>query len=157
MSRQFQVIGVPLFDNEMIALAGKNGANISKQMKRRVNKMGIPEYGLKCIGQRSTDTFLGFPFNIAYATLAKILEEITLFVALGVEGNLKCVHFYDNQFEAVETLLKEILMCTKTALEVSQEFKDLCQLFRENQITLDVLFNLMSIDMFLADTLPIKL
>jgi thymidylate synthase len=30
MSRQFQVIGVPLFDNEMIALAGKNGANISK-------------------------------------------------------------------------------------------------------------------------------
>jgi hypothetical protein len=33
MSRQFQVIGVPLFD-EMIALAGKNGANISKQMKR---------------------------------------------------------------------------------------------------------------------------
>jgi hypothetical protein len=27
----FQVIGVPLFDNEMIALAG---ANISKQMKR---------------------------------------------------------------------------------------------------------------------------
>jgi hypothetical protein len=32
MSRQ--VIGVPLFDNEMIALAGKNGANISKQMKR---------------------------------------------------------------------------------------------------------------------------
>jgi hypothetical protein len=32
MSRQFPVIGV--FDNEMIALAGKNGANISKQMKR---------------------------------------------------------------------------------------------------------------------------
>jgi hypothetical protein len=41
-------------------------------------------------GTRNTDTFLGFPFNIAsYATLAKILEEITLFVALGVEGNLK--------------------------------------------------------------------
>jgi hypothetical protein len=58
--------------------------------------------------------YVFFPFNIAYATLAKILEEITLFVALGVEGNLKCVHFYDNQFEAVETLLKEIL-CTKTA------------------------------------------
>jgi thymidylate synthase len=93
-------------------------------------------------GQRSTDTFLGFPFNIAsYATLAKILEEITLFVALGVEGNLKCVHFYDNQFEAVETLLKEILMCTKTAHWRFLKFKDLCQLFRENQITLDVLFN----------------
>jgi thymidylate synthase len=98
-------------------------------------------------GQRSTDTFLGFPFNIASATLAKILEEITLF-ALGVEGNLKCVHFYDNQFEAVETLLKDTDVHEDCTLEVSQEFKDLCQLFRENQITLDVLFNLMSIDMF---------
>jgi hypothetical protein len=48
MSRQFQVIGVPLFDNEMIALAGKNGANISKQMKREeLIKMGIPEYGFE--------------------------------------------------------------------------------------------------------------
>jgi thymidylate synthase len=46
--------------------------------------------------------YVSFPFNIAsYATLAKILEEITLFVALGVEGNLKCVHFYDNQFEEI--------------------------------------------------------
>jgi hypothetical protein len=34
MSRQFPSHRVPLFDNEMIALAGKNGANISKQMKR---------------------------------------------------------------------------------------------------------------------------
>jgi hypothetical protein len=33
---------VPLFDNEMIALAGKNGANISANETRRVNKMGIP-------------------------------------------------------------------------------------------------------------------
>jgi hypothetical protein len=39
-------------------------------------------------------------------------------------------------------------MCTKTHTGGFQEFKDLCQLFRENQITLDVLFNLMSIDMF---------
>jgi thymidylate synthase len=77
--------------------------------------MGIPEL-VWCIGDKEAQIRFGFPFNIAsYATLAKILEEITLFVALGVEGNLKCVHFYDNQFEAVETLLKEILMCTKTA------------------------------------------
>jgi hypothetical protein len=36
----------------MIALAGKNGANISKQMKREeLIKMGIPEYGFECIGK----------------------------------------------------------------------------------------------------------
>jgi thymidylate synthase len=54
----------------MIALAGKNGANISKQMKREELIKLFPGTDLKCIGdKRSTDTFLGFPFNIAsYAT-----------------------------------------------------------------------------------------
>lgn len=56
--------------------------------------------------QRSVDTFLGLPFNIAsYALLAKILEHITGYKALGIEGTLKCVHFYDNQYEAVKELL----------------------------------------------------
>jgi len=46
------------------------------------------------------------PFNIAsYALLAKILERITGYKALGIEGTLKCVHFYDNQYEAAEELL----------------------------------------------------
>lgn len=54
----------------------------------------------------SVDTFLGLPFNIAsYGLLAKILEEITGYPALGIEGTLKCVHFYDNQYDAVEELL----------------------------------------------------
>jgi thymidylate synthase len=61
----FQVIGVPLFDNEMIALAGKNGANISKQMKRRVNKNGYSRVVEELHWGQRTDTFLGFPFNIA--------------------------------------------------------------------------------------------
>jgi hypothetical protein len=90
----------------MIALAGKNGANISKQMKREeLIKWVFQSTVLKCIGDKEAQ-IRWFPIQHSYATLAKILEEITLFVALGVEGNLKCVHFYDNQFEAVETLLK---------------------------------------------------
>ena len=57
--------------------------------------------------QRSVDTFLGLPFNIAsYALLAKILEHITGYEALGIEGNLKCVHFYDNQLDVADTLLE---------------------------------------------------
>lgn len=56
--------------------------------------------------QRSVDTFLGLPFNIAsYGLLAKILEKITGYKALGIEGTLKCVHFYDNQYAAVKELL----------------------------------------------------
>jgi thymidylate synthase len=54
----------------------------------------------------SVDTFLGLPFNIAsYAELAFILQEITGYKALGIEGTLKCVHFYDNQYKAVKELL----------------------------------------------------
>lgn len=57
--------------------------------------------------QRSVDTFLGLPFNIAsYGLLAKILEQVTGYKALAIEGTLKCVHFYDNQYEAVKELLK---------------------------------------------------
>jgi thymidylate synthase len=78
---EFQVIGVPLPNNE---------------------------FGFELHwNQRSVDTFLGLPFNIAsYGLLAKILEEVTGYKALGIEGTLKCVHFYDNQIEAVKELLK---------------------------------------------------
>ena len=49
---------------------------------------------------------LGLPFNIAsYGLLAKILEQITGYKALAIEGTLKCVHFYDNQYDAVKELL----------------------------------------------------
>lgn len=77
---EFQIIGVPL----------ENG-----------------EFGFELHwNQRSVDVFLGLPFNIAsYGALAKIIESITGFKALAIEGTLKCVHFYDNQYEAVKELL----------------------------------------------------
>jgi thymidylate synthase len=77
---EFQVIGVPLED-------GKFGFELHWN-------------------QRSVDVFLGLPFNIAsYGLLAKIIESITGYKALAIEGTLKCVHFYDNQYEAAKELL----------------------------------------------------
>ena len=77
---EFQIIGVPLDDN----------------------KFGFELHW----NQRSVDTFLGLPFNIAsYALLAKIIEQITGYKALAIEGTLKCVHFYDNQYDAAKQLL----------------------------------------------------
>ena len=78
---EFQVIGVPL----------ENG-----------------DFGFELHwNQRSVDTFLGLPFNIAsYGLLAKILEKVTGYKAIAIEGTLKCVHFYDNQYDAVKELLK---------------------------------------------------
>lgn len=55
---------------------------------------------------RSVDTFLGLPFNIAsYALLALILEKITGHKALGIQGDLKKVHLYDNSIEAAKELI----------------------------------------------------
>lgn len=54
--------------------------------------------------QRSCDLFLGIPYNIAsYATLGLILEHITGYKFLALQGDLKCVHLYGNSIS--ESLL----------------------------------------------------
>jgi thymidylate synthase len=98
----FQIIGVPLQNNE---------------------------YGFELHWhQRSVDTFLGLPFNIAsYATLAKILEFKTGYKALAVQGDLKCVHFYDNQIDATFEMLKSAKEFEKCELQINSngtEIKD---------------------------------
>lgn len=46
------------------------------------------------------------PFNIAsYALLALILEKITGHKALGIQGDLKKVHLYNNSIEAAKELI----------------------------------------------------
>ena len=107
---EFQVIGVPLID-------GKFGFELHWN-------------------QRSVDTFLGLPFNIAsYGLLAKIIEQITGYKALAIEGTLKCVHFYDNQYEAVAELLKRN---PNTHSNCEVEMPSLANVLETN---LDVIFN----------------
>jgi thymidylate synthase len=76
----FQIVGVPLDDNN---------------------------FGFELHwAQRSTDVFLGLPFDIAtYAALAKIIEKQIGYKALAIEGSLKCVHFYANQYDALNRLV----------------------------------------------------
>lgn len=79
-----------------------------KLINKVCNDQKIPKFGFELHwNQRSVDVFLGLPINIAsYGLLAKILEDLTGYPALGIEGTLKCVHFYKNQYEAVGELLK---------------------------------------------------
>lgn len=67
-----------------------------------------PKYGFTLKwNQRTVDTYLGLPFNIAsYALLALLIERWTGHVALGIIGNLSNVHLYDNSLEAAKELLK---------------------------------------------------
>lgn len=93
----FQTVGVPLNKEERTDWMNANKEDIHN----------TTEFGFILVwDQRSVDTFLGLPFNIAsYGLLSKIFEDVTDFPAMGVQGNLKCVHFYDNQYEAVDELL----------------------------------------------------
>jgi thymidylate synthase len=140
---EFQVVGVPLTSQERRSLSNFSDEDwndiVEKGLEMEALEGIVPEFGFELHwNQRSVDTFLGLPFNIAsYGLLAKILEEVTGFVALGIEGTLKCVHFYDNQYDAVKELLKrdpnthgncEISINSLQALFVENSFEN----FMEN-------------------------
>ena len=108
---EFQVIGVPLTTDERFKIANLSEEEIAYVVDNDLVMEAledVPEFGFELHwNQRSVDTFLGLPFNIAsYGLLAKMLEMLTGYKALGIEGTLKCVHFYDNQYEAVNQLLE---------------------------------------------------
>lgn len=56
--------------------------------------------------QRSVDTFLGLPFNIAsYALLAQIIGKLTNMIPKGIVGDLSNVHIYEPHLDAVREQL----------------------------------------------------
>lgn len=65
------------------------------------------KYGFDLVwNQRSVDTFLGLPFNIAsYALLMLILQSLTNSKAMNLHANLSNVHLYDNSIEYAKKLL----------------------------------------------------
>lgn len=71
-------------------------------------EVGLPQYQFTLKWhQRSVDTFLGLPFNIAsYALLAHIIGKLTNMVPKGLIGDLSNVHIYEPHLDAVNTQLK---------------------------------------------------
>lgn len=71
--------------------------------------------------QRSVDTFLGLPFNIAsYALLAQIIGRMTNMLPLGIIGDLSNVHIYEPHMEAVLTQLdRDVNKYPKCELKIS--------------------------------------
>lgn len=100
----YQIVGVPFSREERQEIFGEVVEFMSDD---HLTKKGVPKFGFMLVwDQRSVDTFLGLPFNIAsYAVLSHIFEKITKHKALSIIGSLKCVHFYDNQLESARELL----------------------------------------------------
>lgn len=67
----------------------------------------IPKYGLSCMwNQRSVDSMLGLPFNIAsYACLANMIAKLTNMVPDELIGSLGDCHIYEAHFDAVKEQL----------------------------------------------------
>lgn len=81
--------------------------------------------------QRSVDTFLGLPFNIAsYALLGEIISLMTGLPFRKLYGELKNVHIYENHMDAVESQLGNDPTAYKCPrLEISQYMSDLLKGF----------------------------
>ena len=87
---------------------GMSEKNIIKEYHEEYDKDNIPKYQFTLKWhQRSVDTFLGLPFNIAsYATLAQIIGKLTNMVPKGIIGDLSNVHIYESHMDAVNKQLR---------------------------------------------------
>lgn len=75
--------------------------------------------------QRSVDTFLGLPFNIAsYALLAHIIGKLTNMIPKGIIGDLSNVHIYEPHTDAVrEQLSRDVDKYSNCELDAFNGFK----------------------------------
>tara|TARA_R110000772_G_scaffold54130_1_gene123540 strand:- start:58773 stop:59852 length:1080 start_codon:yes stop_codon:yes gene_type:complete len=76
--------------------------------------------------QRSVDTFLGLPFNIAsYGLLAQMIGMMTGLRPKGIIGDLSNVHLYEPHLEAVNTQLQRgtDFMFSRCDLEIQPQTK----------------------------------
>lgn len=140
---EFQVIGVPLTLNDKLNYLEKvEGVVIESDYSGYLDGITahLPNFGFELHwNQRSVDTFLGLPFNIAsYGLLALILQKCTGYIPLAIEGTLKCVHFYDNQYNVARELIDRdpnyLLPCTVDIVGV-HKFSDVMDMDICNVIT----------------------
>jgi len=124
----FQVYTRELSEEERIILAGydyENRGGFGWNMLKETVDMDntIPRRAISLMwNQRSVDTFLGLPFNIAsYALLLEIIAKATNMVPDELIGNLGDTHLYSNHIDqAKEQLTREPMPLSQ--LNINTEF-----------------------------------
>lgn len=113
-----------------------------------MNSYNIPKYQFTLKWhQRSVDTFLGLPFNIAsYALLAHIIGKLTNMIPKGIIGDLSNVHIYEPHMSATVDLLKRNSELYWRSLELQMSKKATTHM--ETYVTLDNLLNNLDIKDF---------
>lgn len=149
----FEVLPRPMSDSMRIERAGGDKPYLEalwqSAMKRDQEAIDtlakelahVPKYGFVLKWhQRSVDTFLGLPFNIAsYALLAHIIASITDMVPLSIIGDLSNVHFYKPHTEAVrKQLSNSVLAYPGCQLVFSENYLSRLANFKAGHFTFDV-------------------
>lgn len=109
--------------------------------------------------QRSTDVFLGLPFNIAsYALLSIILGKLTNTTPLGISGSLSNVHIYDNALHASNAqIARDPLKYKAPTVKLSDNAKHLFEYYHKPKLNnplyknIDEVFNRLKIDDFILE------
>lgn len=119
----FQVYTRELVESERYGLLLKSGydgveMNTSNMMKI-CDEKNIPTRAISLMwNQRSVDTFLGLPFNVAsYALLLEIIAREVNMVPDELIGNLGDVHLYSNHLEqAIEQIGRKLTFDERTEM-----------------------------------------
>lgn len=109
----FEIIPRPLNKSERLNLCTSEQkisvtAAIMDQREQILDELEIPKYAFDLKWhQRSVDTFLGLPFNIAsYGLLMRIIAEFTGYHPDRLIGDLSNVHFYEPHLKSIGEQLK---------------------------------------------------
>lgn len=122
----FQIIPRPLSFDERLALSSIS-MNSSPGWEDFLDKTGVPRYAFTLKwSQRSSDLYLGIPFNIAsYALLANIIGNLVNMVPEYIEGNLSHIHIYENALEACKNLSLNGIIPDYPEVEIADYMVDL--------------------------------
>ena len=130
----FQVYTRELSDEERLSWMKKNKSNVVLPMRdpnvtefsmdEWFRPYGVPKRAISLMwNQRSVDTFLGLPFNIAsYGLLLEIIAKEVNMVPEELIGNLGDVHLYKNHIEqAKEQMTREPYTLPKLFFKYEKE------------------------------------
>ena len=93
--------------------------------------------------QRSCDTFLGVPFNVAsYSLLTHILADLTGYEAGEFIWSGNDIHYYENQEDAVMEILKREPYKLPT-YAVSSDYFDILSKYKKNEMSVDEFISLL--------------
>jgi thymidylate synthase len=128
----FQVYTRELSDEERIHWMRSNKSKVVLPMRdpsvefsmdEFFRPYGVPKRAISLMwNQRSVDTFLGLPFNIAsYGLLLEIIAKEVNMVPDELIGNLGDVHLYSNHIEQAKEQIGRVLSLTERREMVTQE------------------------------------